>query len=531
MSASKLKNMTLRYIPSAFESGGGFLTTNKYYPNMANDMLISLSNQEEDIDVGVLYNAFSESHSAPKYNKICRPLGIKQYADSGGLQVISIGAEITKEIKSEIFHTQMDNSDYALSFDEIPVSFGANDSKFYVDEWFKTKAIESGQNIVEQIRVFKKDPTTKAKILFIVQSRNFETAREWSWFMFQEIKKEPDYEKYIGGLALGNTLSGGLRNVFDFMLRFQNELDFLPESWRKKIHILGAGSVSRLLPALCVHDNYSLPGTIITSDSTTQTRSSIFGNYYEFNEKTQCLDNMQPGRGINAESLKMIDSQWKYAEPYFKKYKKEYNLIPTNAEEFRNNYTEYADNGLRLKADFVDLYGKCDEGDYQYQKRGRIARFFWTMSMLNAFLKFIESIKTRSDEFRAGSQDERVKISKSVKKSLPHNLYKPAEHLMNISSWAQYIGNSALSGHPYSIELPLSETKNLKNGILEYKGTKYQTDLYNGKLLGRELMSITAGKDGITPTDTRTKILVLLGGMKIDVQRTETSQYGELDEW
>ena len=231
-------------MPSAFQSAGSFLTIHKYYPKLATDMLLGLKNKYEDIDIGVLYNAFSEKKDAYEFNEILRPIGVKQYADSGGLQVMSIGAEITPEIKSDIFHTQMDTCDFALSFDEIPVgsTFSGEgiremNTRFFIDEFFKKKAIESGRNIVEQIKVFKKEPNN-AKILFIIQSRNFETAREWSWFMFQEIKKEPDYEKYIGGLALGNTGAGGLRNVFDFTLRFQTELDFLPLSWRKKVHIL-----------------------------------------------------------------------------------------------------------------------------------------------------------------------------------------------------------------------------------------------------------------------------------------------------
>ena len=533
-----MKNMTLRYIPSAFQSAGSFLTVHKYYPKLAEDMLLGLANQEKDIDIGVLYNAFSEESDASEFNTICRPIGIKQYADSGGLQVMSIGAEITPEIKNDIFHTQMDNCDFAMSFDEIPVDsthegdgMRQMDTRFFIDEWFKTKAIESGRNIVEQIRVFKKDPNTKAKILFIIQSRNFKTAREWSWFMFQEIKKEPDYEKYIGGLALGNTGAGGLRNVIDFTLRFQNELDFLPESWRKKVHILGAGSVSRLLGALCVQDSYFLPGTVITCDSTTQTRGPVFGNFLLYNEKTQNLDSLSPSRGINPESLRMVEAQWKYAEPYFKKHKSEYNLIPTNADEFRNNYTEYADNGLRKKVDFIDLMGKSDECDYEYSKRGRMSRFFWAMTMMNSFLKFIESIKDRADDYRAAAPRDKIKLLRSLKRSLPQKLYQPAIKLMELASWGQYIGDNALTGHPYPVELPITSRNDVIDGVLEYKGVKYQTDFYQNKLLGRELESLTAGKDGIFPTDTRSKILVLLQGLVLDVQRTEKTQNGELDEW
>jgi len=528
------KNMTLRYIPSAFESAGSFLTVHGCYPKLAEEMIQDLQTQEPDIDVGVLWNAYSEKKDGIEFNKVLRPLGVKQYADSGGLQVISVGAEITTEIKNEIFHTQMENCDYAMSFDEIPITFSENgpDGGSYVDEWFKKKAIESGQNIVDQIRVFKKNKT-QAKILFIVQGKTFETCREWAWFMHEVIKHEPDYEQYIGGLALGKSGAGGIRNITDFTLRFQTELEFLPKEWVKKLHILGAGAVSRLMGPIFVNDNLFVSGTTITADSTTQTRGPIFGNFQAFNEKTGLLENHAPGRGDGPKADFVCDHQAEYALPYLKKYQSEYNLQVTTKEDFREHYTEYASHGLRIKKDFQKKYPDDEEtANYEYKKHSRMARYFWTMSMVSDFLKFIESLKVRADKYRSSNEYEQLEIVKDLKVALVQKLYKPAKLLMEINTHGDYVSQDELiQGHPYKTILPLVLQKDVIDSIVTYQGRKYITDFYNGELLGRPLQSNRAGCEELIPNTKRKVIMSMLGGTQLDTITTEQNQNLAIDEW
>ena len=530
-----------RYIPSAFETAGAFLRIYEYYPEMSIDILESLKNQEPDIDVGVLSNAFSEKRDLKKFWEILEPRGIELYSDSGGLQVISIGKEITPEIKKDIYARQFKYSHQAMSFDEIPMkvlsrsgggSFG--NVSVYVDEYFKTKAIESGKNIAEQIQIFQKlekaqkDQETKhskhskhAKILFIIQGKNFETQREWAWFMFQEIKKVEGYRDYICGLALGQTGKAGNRNAADFILRYQHELEFLPEEWLLNLHILGAGSVSKIIPYLVVSDDYFKKDTIISADSTTQTRAQVFGNYISYNPKLMKLEQTSAGREVTQESDFVTEDIYKFVEPFIDKYRDKYNLVPENVDDFREHYTEYNQNLFRKKSDF--------DCHYQYTKRVRIGRFFWATSMLSGYLKFLESIKKRSRYYRRGTQEQKQKVLKSFKKSLPSNLYKPLKLIMDLKDHNEYMQDSKiLKGHPYpKLDISIEEAT---NNIVKIGSRYYITDIYEGEVRGRVLQNEKSNQS-VSPDTKRGMFLNQLQGNLIDTQMLDNQQVDDLDAW
>ncbi len=509
--------MKFLYLPSAFQSSGSFLEAYKLYPQLTLDLFYSVKNQEQDTDLGILENAFTDPENLKQfYNIFEKNNDTVIMADSGGLQVITRGKEVTKEIKNKIFNSQMNYSNYAMSFDEIPMivteknpgTFG--DKKVFIDSLFKKNAILSGQNMVEQIKVFKKNKT-KAKILFIIQSKTFETAREWAWFAFQEVKKEPEYEKYIGGLAIGNTGSGGLRNLADFMLRFQSELDFLPLEWRKRLHVLGAGSISRIVAAMLIRDEYFLEDTVISADATTQTRAQLFGNYQWFNKKTKKLESVSAGREYNDTSHLVIEKIYEKVKPHINKHKDKYNIQAVCIDTFREQYTEYNEGLFRRKNQFLN--------DYEYRKRARVSRYFWTMSMISYYLEYLETVKKMSKLYRKSTQEIRTKILKKFKNIIPNNLYKPFIKILDINNHLDYMkGSNILSGHPYKIELP---EKYKDQEIVKINNKLYITDYYNGKVLARLLKSQKVGTDGLSPVNLRNIFLGMMDGVKIDTVKVE----------
>ena len=543
-----MSNLSIKYIPSAFDSAGSVLECYKYYPKLVEDMVKALDTQEPDINLGVLANAYSEEQDLMEYSRIFKPLGITCYSDSGGLQVITIGKEITPALKLTIYNRQAKFSDLAMSFDEIPkivleradtgTSFGMVD--VWIDSWFKEKAIESGINIRKQIIEFKKirkanpDLSHKAKILFIIQAKNFEAAREWSWFMFQEIKKEEGFEDYIGGLALGSTPAAGSRYLTDFIMRFQEELEFLPLAWRKNLHVLGAGSPSRILAALVTPDAYFLPGTTVSADSTTQTRAMVFGNFVALDKKGK-LSTHNPGRGLNKKSKDVVNIIYNHVKPFLDARQKDYNFKVKNVDDFRNEYTEYNDELFRLKTQFIEKHGDDENGVYQYKKRARISRFFWGMTMMSHLVKFFESVKKESSAWRhSNSEEEKSHILMGLKYKLGNKLFKPAKILMTVKNHKEYMSNTKIqSGHPYTEVLPQKLIKDLDlTKTLTYNGNEYSVDLYNGELLGRPLESLTAGKNPISPNTIRNQALYYLTGITIDTIKTIDSETnGEIDEW
>ena len=69
--------------------------TQKYITDCFNLM----RNNYKDQDVGLLFNAFSEKRFGPIFNNLYRKQIYGVYADSGGLQAITLGREITPEFK------------------------------------------------------------------------------------------------------------------------------------------------------------------------------------------------------------------------------------------------------------------------------------------------------------------------------------------------------------------------------------------------------------------------------------------------
>lgn len=480
------------YIPSAFNSAAAFLTVHKMYPELSKEIFESINNQEKDIHLGVLSNAFTEKKDTKEFSDIFSGSHIPLYGDSGGLQVITRGMQVTSEIKNKIFNTQAEYADFSMSFDEIPVEVlkrvkgnpSAN-TNTYIDSWFKEKAIESGKNIVEQIKAFKKNPKNRSKIMFIVQGRDFNTAREWSWYMFQEIKEEPDYKDYIGGLALGNVGAAGTRNITDFLLRFQYELDFLPQEWLLNLHILGAGSLSRIAPYFLVAPTYFLENTVVTSDSTTQTRAPIFGVFATFTGSE--YKTVDVGREISESSLFTVQKIYDFVKPFIDNHKDEYDLVPENVEDFREHYTEFNDAGLRKITEFDDVY--------DYHKRARASRYFWSMTMISHYIKFLAYVKKLGIAYRSDktSPAQKLIIKKRVAVLFKGDAVRAATKLMEIKTHSQYMKDrTVLKGHPYA-EITSAFT-DLGNGIIQIDKDKWITDTYNNKLYGRKLDNLDANE-------------------------------------
>jgi len=506
-----------KYVPSAFESAGSFVSTYNLYPKIATDMLHQLNKQEADsgISVGVLSNAFSEKKDLIKFWEVLEPQGFLTQADSGGLQIITRGLDIDKDMRTEIYQRQAQYSHEALAFDEIPlhvfklgVSGGINAIALFVDSAFSQNAAKTGKNIAEQILEFKK-LKSKTKILFILQGKDFKSIREWAWFAFQEIKKVPDYEDYIGGLAIGNTTNTGYRSLSDFLMRFQYELEFLPQDWVKRLHVLGAGSVSKMFSFFVVPDNYFLPGTEISTDATTQTRSMIFGDFQYLSEDG--LTKVPVGREYNDNTKFINEYIYKFSKPFLDEHKEEYNLLVDEYEDFREHYTRFNDNLDRKRNDF--------ETAYDYQKRTKVGDYFWVMTMISDYLKLLASIRQTCQLFRDSedSEDQRGIIIKELSKMLPSVIYKSVIKLIKVKSYNEYMKGSEeeiIVGHPYTKQLD-GCVHDPESPIIKKGGKTLMTSMHQGVLLYRELTTSNSGSGVFNVSTTRGQFLNSLAGNRI----------------
>lgn len=232
----------------------------------------------------LLYNAYAEK-TYPKSLNMIRDAGgsYKTHADSGGLQIITQGAQITDDLKKKIYENQALNSDIAMSFDEIPIVTVGQSSKrgdmstrFFDHLGFEEKAKLSAKNIVEQLQYFA-DSKTTSKPLMIIHGNSFQSGTEWADIMLDNIPA--DLRPFLGGIAMGGGSFGGgekemiVRNaVAAGVLKEHNDLP-------QYVHFLGLGSIRMFFASFFLRENGWMDGINISYDSTTHSSKPHMGDY------------------------------------------------------------------------------------------------------------------------------------------------------------------------------------------------------------------------------------------------------------
>jgi hypothetical protein len=236
-----------------------------------------------DHEFSFLYNAHVEKHFGEVFYSAYRGKGIKQvYADSGGLQIVTQGLNITPALKQKVYESQARYSDCAMSFDEIPVSIIGDravrsdiNSKYFDRSKFEWCARESGRNLKNQIETFIA-MKSESKPMFIVQGGDLDTYIKWCELALEEIPKE--LHERIGGVAMG---AGGIGNgMFEDCKRAFYYTQTPLFEMNNHLHLLGIGAVSRMIPTLAMIKSGLCVDKHISYDSTTHTSGVQMGRYY-----------------------------------------------------------------------------------------------------------------------------------------------------------------------------------------------------------------------------------------------------------
>ena len=286
---------------------------------------IKKSCKNTDPYISVLYNGFVEAEY-PKYYKALDNLGADfVYADSGGLQIITLGKQVTPEIKKKIYGDQC-YADYAMCFDEIPLERTTQvrsaservitHNKVFNQDRHRESGRLTGQNIKEQIDFFRKN-NAKTKVIIIVQGN---IASDMIMF-YEEIAKQLDEDdyNYIGGLAVADTCCGnGTLESIEMMKAARAIGHIAHENVRNHLHFLGVGTLSRLRPIVyLLRSGYLDTYNHISYDSSTISSTYDFGKVI-IDEKTKFLGQL---RTKDAEDyfLKVYDYYNEVFEPLISK--------------------------------------------------------------------------------------------------------------------------------------------------------------------------------------------------------------------
>jgi hypothetical protein len=241
-------------------------------------------NNTHNHKISLLYNAYTEKRPGEWMGEHYRPLVHSIHADSGGLQMVTLGRTITNELKEEVYDSQARNSDIAMCFDVIPVrtlDSGRSERLDLSNRRFDRTdlercARETGRNLRRQIDFFD-EKNSKARPMLITQGNDYDSYMKWTQYVVEELT--PYHVSRIGGIAMG-AAALGKGSLEDFKRAFYfTQLPINLES--KHLHLLGVGSVYRMIPQFIFMQNGLYDGVEMSYDSTTHTSGVTQGRYYK----------------------------------------------------------------------------------------------------------------------------------------------------------------------------------------------------------------------------------------------------------
>lgn len=233
-------------------------------------------------NISLLFNAYAEKAFGERM-QVYKDHITNIHADSGGLQMVTLGKTITPELKESVYNVQAPHSDVGMCFDEIPIVLtglrserNSTTDRIFDKENFEAYARETGKNIKRQIEVFK-ETKSDCKPYLILQGNCIDTYLDWYKYVMEEIPQEDHYR--IGGLALGAAAlgTGPLEDVQRAFIASQ-----IPwHSETMHLHILGVGSLRRMLPYIIFQQSGLYKNIEISYDSTSHSRAVETGAYYK----------------------------------------------------------------------------------------------------------------------------------------------------------------------------------------------------------------------------------------------------------
>ena len=263
----------------ALKPGMGDKQDDYIYSDMVSDTIAEF---DSGVNYEIMFNAYNEVRAMENYFAKYNYFGTKWHADSGGLQMITLGKEITDELKEKVYNVQAKYSSYAMCFDELPIYVSVLkgrqaridlSGRHYIVEWAEQKAINTGLNVKKQIEVFRK-LKSESKVFLICQGNNIYDFVEFYNNAMSVIPKE--YYSSIAGIALSAACTGlGTLEAIQ-MLGSYGFMD-IPKEIGNKLHVLGFGSLKRLYPLLLLKESGYIDRDI-TFDSSSHAIKPILGD-------------------------------------------------------------------------------------------------------------------------------------------------------------------------------------------------------------------------------------------------------------
>jgi hypothetical protein len=358
------------------------------YPSMVID---TLNEYRTKINFETMFNAYTEKSLMEMWsNDVYRYFGLTWHSDSGGLQIITTGAKITEELKEQVYEKQALYSTYAMCFDELPIrvtSYGGTSSRVdlsnrqYIVEQAEECGKKTGLNIKKQIETIRK-LNSKTKVFLICQGNKRQDFVDYYNNIMSVIPE--DYYSNLAGVALSAACTGlGHLEAIEMLssYRFMK----IPEGMGKKLHVLGFGSLKRLIPLLLLKISGYIDADI-TFDTSSHAMSCLLGETTIWDETNRKGVKHTLGKVRSKKSDKVFLH-------FFNKYKK---II----QKYYPDMSE--DDYLNIVANDLTTSDK-----YNLDCRKSVIINFYTRFLLayESFLSFANAMIEQLDEFEKNIVD------------------------------------------------------------------------------------------------------------------------------
>jgi hypothetical protein len=257
-----------------------------------------------------------------------------------------------------------------MSFDKMPIVVDHSKSTtavdlsnryFVLDQLYECGRI-SGQNVINQCKVFLDTPDRISKIMVILQGHTFEDYTKYAEGLFSVLEELPEetrdaYYSVIGGLSFGLGGTSNYFNLLDVIARTPMEMTFIPESIRNEIHFLGLGGLTKAAFIYALDEDFYGRDVHFTFDSTSRTSAATYGRYtlHDKVKKTKQVKGTGREYGANAqEFLELLYNNFKTNINRDLTYRQVHSL-----EDYRQKFSAFRKDGHRTSKEMKK--NGCDE--------------------------------------------------------------------------------------------------------------------------------------------------------------------------
>ena len=254
--------------------------------------------------VSSLFNAHTEKVKVKEINELTRMGFERLYADSGGLQNLTLDSQITPQIKNDIYKVQT-NADFAFCFDEIPLKIqgerGRNERSNVLNKTFDPADCgplgeQTGKNVKEQVELFQK-LGAKTKVILICHGHEVDDFLRYYDSIASQLE-DHDYAN-IGGISIAKTAAGNKAKESIILSRAAKKIaSICHPNVRQQMHILGVGAISKLRPLIyLIRSGFLTEYPILSYDSSSHTSCFDYG-LLKINGRCEPLGKTRTPRGV-----------------------------------------------------------------------------------------------------------------------------------------------------------------------------------------------------------------------------------------